>query len=141
VPVPTLTAQNILGDYERQSQFSAPDRFTRFASEARFVERALDWKERGYSQADLEGKSVYTSFRTERDENGNWYVDIYPNVQELEDGSAQEFSGDDAYQRAIETGNILRIPAGRSKKEIERAEKLALDWTKGFSDYLGGTND
>jgi hypothetical protein len=142
VPLSKVDIVGRLRDAHRRNrleQFDSEDRFTRFANEAPFVKRALEMSRTG--REGINGKSVFTSFATEKDQDGNWEVIIYPNVQEV-DGKLVEFSGRDSLRRALDGKNILKIPAGNDSdldiaEKIRDAESAAARWTSGFSSFLG----
>ena len=135
-----------VGRRERLSQFTAPDRFTRFAGEAHFVKRALQMAREG--REGINGKSVFTSSVEVEDADGNVELVVFPNVQEFDGGRLRDLSDKsrgpviDPAQRALQNKNNLRVPVGRKSdpdfnRKLMETREITSKWAGEFSDFLG----
>jgi hypothetical protein len=101
----------------------------------RFIQR-LSEEPRGITFTDDAGNEVEGSHLMEwgTDDSGNAIV--YPRIQEMEDGSLQLLSTEDAYTRAINTGNFLIMSKSEAETFFAEDKEFGTAYKKGWPQFF-----
>ena len=101
----------------------------------RFIQR-LSEEPRGITFTDDSGNEVEGSHLMEwgTDDSGNAIV--YPRIQEMEDGSLQLLSTEDAYTRAINTGNFLIMSKSEAETFFAEDKEFGTAYKRGWPQFF-----
>ena len=101
----------------------------------RFIQR-LSEEPRGITFTDDYGNEVEGSHLMEwgTDDSGNAIV--YPRIQEMEDGSLQLLSTEDAYTRAINTGNFLIMSKSEAETFFAEDKEFGTAYKRGWPQFF-----
>ena len=105
----------------------------------RFIQR-LSEEPRGITFTDDSGNEVEGSHLMEwgTDDSGNAIV--YPRIQEMEDGSLQLLSTEDAYTRAINTGNFLIMSKSEAETFFAEDKEFGTAYKRGWPQFFKSFN-